>query len=562
MAKPSKNIQPPKPPKGTRDLYPDDVLKRRYIQNAWRDASLRCGFDEIEGPTFESTDLYSIKSGEGILGELFQTFSGKGGQETLDKLVERGQADFALRPEFTPTLARMYAARAKQLPKPCKWFTAGPYFRAERPQRGRLREFLQWNCDIIGLPSEEDTPQTRAEMDAEILACNTLLFQHLGFNQSDISLRINSRTFTESTLILYGVRPDTFPDWFNLLDKINKVSRFQYMALAAEIGESSPTARKIYRAMDKNATTLEGLASGFPEAHKWIKKRIDTWQRIGDEAANSAKSAGLYSEEEKIHLVNVLNSAIKNRNKLRKQLDLSVDNAFESVEACRHILELGKTSSFSEWLKMDESIVRGLAYYTGTVFEAIADGERAVAGGGRYDNLIELMGGPPTPAVGFAMGDVVLGNLLDDKHLMPEGQDLKEAVARQQTSIRPEAFIAVPNNDEENKSAAQSLTAALRRGQESDAYLSREDRKPWQSDRYRIAPLHTRISYKSTTNPGKLRKDAEKQHAKYFIEIHAPNKVELTDMDKRESITSPTHGSFSTNPADENYIGTALADLT
>jgi histidyl-tRNA synthetase len=167
-----------KPPKGTRDLYPEDVLRQRYITNAWRDASLRCGFDEIAGPTFESTELYSVKSGEGILGELFQAFSGKGGQETLDKLVKKGQADFALRPEFTPTLARMYAAHAKQLPKPCKWFTAGPYFRAERPQRGRLREFLQWNVDAIGLPSEADSTHSNAQMDAEVIECSVRLFEN------------------------------------------------------------------------------------------------------------------------------------------------------------------------------------------------------------------------------------------------------------------------------------------------------------------------------------------------------------------------------------------------
>jgi len=207
---------------------------------------------------------------------------------------------------------------------------------------------------------------------------------------------------------------------------------------------------------------------------------------------------------------------------------------------------------------MNLSIARGLAYYTGTVFEAIADGERAVAGGGRYDNLIELFGGPPTPACGFGMGDVVLGNLLDDKGLMPTGSELMDAVARPQASIRPIAFV-VPNGDENNEPLVHTLVANLRRGIESEAWLGRDDRKPWQADRYAVAPMHARISYKSTRNMKKLRSDAEKQHARFFVEIHADNKVELTDMDTRESITSDTHGSFNVDPTSPNYVGAAIA---
>jgi histidyl-tRNA synthetase len=515
--KPSKSIQPPK---GTRDLYPDDVLKRRYIQNAWRDASLRCGFDEIEGPTFESSDLYSIKSGEGILSELFQTFSGKGGQETLDKLVAKGKADFALRPEFTPTLARMYAARAKQLPKPCKWFTAGPYFRAERPQRGRLREFLQWNCDIIGLPGEG--PEALAQTNYEIWAVNSNLIADLGLAGS-CDLRYNDREAIVEVLRLLLINSKSAPkselgddriiQILNILDKRAKMKLNEVESKLAELGIS-------LRRLDDATDRLSEL-----------------FETQGDSSvARNRQGYALFDGSDVI----------------RENGPLNLTLAQARVT--------GLTDE--QTLVFDPSIVRGLAYYTGMVFELIADGERAVAGGGRYDNLIELMGGPPTPAVGFAMGDVVLTNLLEDNNLIPQGQELMEAVARQQASIRPQAFIAVPNNDEENRAAAQSLTATLRRGQESETYINNPDRKPWDADRYEIPPLHTRISYKSTTNPGKLRKDADSQHAKYFIEIHAPNKVELTDMDKRESITSPTHGSFSVNPTDENYIGTALKNLT
>ena len=357
MAKSSKTIQPPK---GTRDLYPEDVLVRRYIQNAWRDASLRCGFDEIEGPTFESSDLYAIKSGEGILNELFQTFSGKGGQETLDKLVANGKADFALRPEFTPTLARMYAARAKQLTKPCKWFTVGPYFRAERPQRGRLREFLQWNCDIIGL----DSTECREPLDAELFGVVVNLFRSLGLGFDKVKLHFAQREEIARALLRNGVDETQIGDAFSLLDKRSKMKPDQFAEQAAVIGLD-------VSAFDKNIVPADD--------------------------------------------------------------QFFMDELKDVVGAEEY-----------KWYEWDPSIVRGLAYYTGTVFEAIAEGERAVAGGGRYDNLIELMGGPSTPAVGFGMGDVVLANLLEDNNLIPAGPELMEAVARPQASIRPEAFIAVP----------------------------------------------------------------------------------------------------------------------
>lgn len=147
-------------PKGTRDFYPEDLLRRRYITEVWRAVSIRHGFEEIDGPTFEHSELYAVKSGEGILGELFQAFSGKA-EDEREQVRETGNAPFALRPEFTPTLARMYAARAKQLPKPVRWFCVPNFFRAEKPQRGRLREFMQWNVDVIGGEEHDAVAQDR-----------------------------------------------------------------------------------------------------------------------------------------------------------------------------------------------------------------------------------------------------------------------------------------------------------------------------------------------------------------------------------------------------------------
>ncbi|MFG0299286.1 MAG: histidine--tRNA ligase [Phycisphaerales bacterium JB047] len=489
--KPTKKI---KPPKGTRDLYPEDLLRQQYITNAWRDAALRCGFDEIAGPTFETTELYAVKSGEGILGELFQAFSGKSPKE-VERVKETGQAEFALRPEFTPTLARMYAARAKELPQPCKWFTAGPYFRAERPQRGRLREFLQWNVDAIGMPGDDST--TLAQMDREVIATSIQLFASLGLTFDDVRIHISSREVAAKILLRVGVAPKNLDSGIALLDKWDKISNDQKLN----------------------------------ECHK-IQLDLEMLNRAFQMCASMGQEIRPYG------------FSIGGLGGPSQSIDIS------SIDDVRR--------DQMDWHFFDPTIARGLAYYTGTVFEAIAEGERAVAGGGRYDNLIELFGGPPTPACGFGMGDVVLGNLLEDKGLMPTGSDLMDAVARPQASIRPVAFV-VPNGDEDNEPLVHTLVASLRRGIEHDDWKARDDRKPWDRDRYSVAPMHARVSYKSTRNLKKLRSDAEKQHARFFVEIHADNKVELTNMDTREPITSDTHGSFSVDPSAENYVGIAIA---
>lgn len=485
-----------KAPKGTRDLYPEDLLRQQYITNAWRDAAIRCGFDEIAGPTFETTELYAVKSGEGILGELFQAFSGKSPKE-VDRVKETGQAEFALRPEFTPTLARMYAARAKELPQPCKWFTAGPYFRAERPQRGRLREFLQWNVDAIGLPGEDQSLNNRCRVDAEVIACATTMFHDLGVTPDSLKIHLSSRDIAASIMIASGVKVDRVTESMQILDRWEKMNEAQRSESCEESG--------------LNKADLDELLSLAAQ--------------LGNEAAEDS-------------------------------FTVSLENSQQALVRLDEVNQIRRSDP--DWFIFNPVITRGLAYYTGTVFEAIADGERAVAGGGRYDNLIELFGGPPTPACGFGMGDVVLGNLLDDKGLMPTGSALMDAVARPQASIRPVAFV-VPNGDESNEPLVHTLVANLRRGIECAQWRARDDRKPWDADRYRVAPMHARVSYKSTRNLKKLRADAVNQHARYFVEIHADNKVELTDLDKREPITSDTHGSFSIDPNAENYVGVAIA---
>ncbi|MEN0020112.1 MAG: ATP phosphoribosyltransferase regulatory subunit [Planctomycetota bacterium] len=474
-AKPNKPAKPTKSsksrqlqrPKGTRDVYPEDMLRHRYIAQAWRDTAIRHGFDEIDGPTFEDSELYAVKSGEGILGELFQAFSGKDPKD-VEFIKEHERAQLALRPEFTPTLARMYAARAKQLPSPTKWFCVSNFFRAERPQRGRLREFWQWNCDILGC----DSDGYGETMDADMFAVVVDLAVGVGLSPNVVRLNYSDRRWVADCLQRSGVSEDDMSAALQLLDARLKLDDevFRDQASAMQLDIDSFDA----------AVKVRGEPDGFLGANS---------QFFTDELADAIAS--------------------------------SAHDGWEQYE----------------WHRWDSSIVRGLAYYTGTVFELIADGERAVAGGGRYDNLIELFGGPPTPAVGFGMGDVVLSLLLEDKGLMPDGPALLDALSRPSASLRPEAFVVTP--DGEHDGDVRTLVADLRRGIESEAYRERDDAKPWDADRYAVdaggvPPLHARQSYKATRKVPKLMQDAIGQHAKTLVIIENEEHATVQDLDRKE----------------------------
>jgi histidyl-tRNA synthetase len=392
-------------PRGTRDFYPLEMAKRRWIEERWRRVATRFGFEEIDGPRFEHLDTYTVKSGEGIVSELF-SFTRAG-----------GETEFALRPEFTPTLARMVAAKANALPKPIKWFSVGPYFRAERPQRGRLREFLQWNVDMVGDPSPE--------ADAEVIACCVEMLRECGLTEKDVTVRIGNREVVEQCLMSSGATEETLIDACVLLDKREKMTPQDF------------------------ANACERLELDIAE--------FDRTSREIDAALNGAVSD---------------TSAPSSLKQLFLTLEASGQRAMCRSDANR--------------------IVRGLAYYTGTVFEVheATGAERAIAGGGRYDNLVELFGGPATPAVGFAMGDVVLSLVLQDKGLMPSDAEIAKELG-----LNPDVFVF---------SVEESLDA------HAAALLARCRREG----------LHARRSYKTTRNVGKLLKEASGQRARVaaFVE--------------------------------------------
>jgi histidyl-tRNA synthetase len=429
-------------PTGTRDFYPADFNRRRFIVEAWRTTSVRHGFDEIDGPTFEALDLYTAKSGPGIVSQLF-AFKRAGGEK-----------EFALRPEFTPTLARMYAEHAGSLPKPTKWFWTQNCFRAERPQRGRLREFWQWNCDVIGDPS----PQA----DAEVIACCVALLEGLGLKPIDVRVKISNRAVVSRILTLAGVAEKRHVDAFDLLDLRGKVTEDQLIRQTAELG------------LDLRA-----------------------FDQIGRDVA-TAFSGGRFSD--------LLSSA--SAASLGALGGLSTTDLYQLADLSREL----EASGLLPWCDLELSIVRGLAYYTGMVFEVheASGNERAVAGGGRYDNLIATFGGPPTPAVGFGMGDAVLALVLSDRNLMPDDRALAGSLG-----LRPDVFV-ISNGKPESDAMVSPALALLRR-----------------------AGLHARRSYRATRNIGKLFKEASDAGARFAAVIESTNEATLKDLDAGTQETVP-----------------------
>lgn len=435
-------------PTGTRDFYPAELARLRYIQDAWRRTSINHGFEEIDGPTFEHLELYTVKSGEGIVSELF-SFERFGGEKK-----------FALRPEFTPTLARLYAAKASTLPKPTKWFWQQNCFRAERPQRGRLREFCQWNCDIIGASPSIETPTGRAggeiESDAEIIAACVGCLESLGLTSKDVRIRISDRHAIGDLFEAIQIEhADQIPPLRDLIDQHRKLTPDEQVQAAKKIGIAEPTWR----------TILDSISNPF-----WLDSP-DVTYRVTRTSSSTYSGTWRWGNA-----------------------GTDLRRLFQSLDAMGIV----------DWCQPDLSIVRGLAYYTGMVFEVheASGAERAIAGGGRYDKLIEMFGGPPTPAVGFGMGDVVLSLVLQDKGLFPGDDQVADRLG-----LRPDVFV-ISNGQPEADAQVAPMLARLRRD-----------------------GLHARRTYKATRNVGKLIGDAVKARARFALIIESAAGGQLKNLE-------------------------------
>jgi histidyl-tRNA synthetase len=323
---------------GFRDFFPEEFALRAHIFDAMRRVSQRYGFEEYDGPPLEPLDLYTGKSGDEIVGQLY-TF------------IDKGERAVALRPEMTPTLARMVTQRANGLKKPIRWFSIPQLFRYERQQRGRLREHFQLNCDLVGEPGPLG--------DAEIIALAIDVMRELGLTFADVRVRVSDRRLLSVLLEECGIGVARQDLAFQALDKLGR-------------SEYAPKRRALEDAgADEQAlAALESLPG------------IRTWADL-EERFPEAAGAG-----EPLH------------------------QTIGALDA----MGLG------DFVDLDLTIVRGLAYYTGTVFE-LFDAQRslrAICGGGRYDDLLERVGGVSLPALGFGMGDVVLAELLKERGLVPE----------------------------------------------------------------------------------------------------------------------------------------------
>ena len=325
--------------KGTRDFYPEQMAVRNFIIDGWKTASVRNGFVEYDSPIFEYLKMYKVKSGDEIVEQLFN-------------LTDRGGRELAIRPEMTPSLARMVNQKINSLPRPIKWFSVPRLCRAERPQKGRLREFFQWNIDIIGVDD--------VLADAEIIFCSLDYLRQVGLTSKDAVARISSRKMLAAVLKSIGVADNQLDGVYAVLDKRSKVENDVFEKMLAE---------KI-------------------------------------------------AEEEKRNKILELMS-VKELEEISKVIQLS-DEAKEAVDELKRLFDILSAMRVDDWCVFDIGIVRGLAYYTGVVYEIYVRGSklRAIGGGGRYDNLLRDLGGPDVPATGFAMGDCVLEIMLQEKGLI------------------------------------------------------------------------------------------------------------------------------------------------
>lgn len=371
------NLQPVK---GTRDFYPEMMRFRKWLFGKMREVSEKFGFEEYDGPILEPIELYLGKTSEEIVKK--QTFI----------LKDRGGKTLALRPELTPTLARMVAQKQNILTFPLRWYSIGPRFRYEQPQKGREREFYQWDVDLLGV----DTP----EADAEVIAVAATFLKELGFSEKEVVIKINSR---------------------ELLD-----FKFSLMELPENLRI------KVLRAIDKKDKTT-------PNAWVTLLKRI-----------------GLSPLQ------------IKDLEKILQDKDYRIESP-PLTEVFATLSDLG-VANFCEY---DPTVVRGLDYYTGTVFE-VRDKEgifRAVLGGGRYDNLVVNIGGNKIPGIGFAAGDVILELLMRKYNKIPEfpkgktqvlvtvfdeslyRNSLKVANTLRQNQVKTEFYLKVDKLDKQLKYA-------------------------------------------------------------------------------------------------------------
>lgn len=366
---------------GFREFYPEECAVRNGIFAVWRRTAESFGFREFDPPVLEQLDLFTEKSGEEIKSQLFE-------------FVDKGGRAVALRPEMTPSLARMAGAKAAGLKKPVKWFAIGENYRYERQQKGRLRAFYQYNADILG----DDTVAS----DAEVIALMVESLRGFGLTENEFKVRLGDRKLWSLFLENLGVPETNLVAVLSVIDKFEKVPRQAILEMASDALSGSGI----------DAETLVGNVEKFIATSS-----VESLKSFFENAATSQ----------------------------------TAEVAAARIDEWRALFAALENLGCAQFVKCDMGIVRGLAYYTGFVFEAfqtVGTG-RALAGGGRYDSLASKLGYADMPAVGFGMGDVTVSDLLELVGKMP------------QADLGLDAYVVV--GSPATRPAAMKIVAILRR---------------------------------------------------------------------------------------------------
>jgi histidyl-tRNA synthetase len=347
--------------RGARDFYPPEKRIQNFIFGVWKEVAEKYGYEEVDGPLIEPIELWQEKSGDEIDKQMYT-------------LIDQSERKLAVRPEMTPTIARMVSQKQKELPKPIKWYSIQRFWRYEKPQSGRLREFWQLNLDVLGSPEISG--------DAEVAATAVEIMLKFGLSENDFCVRINNRKLMKSIISSLGIPDEKIKELCRLIDKRDKMEEKEFSTMLSESGLSARQLSEIVKILDSR----------------------DYFEKIDEKKLDSEGKEGL--------------------TELNKML--SCLSSF----------------GFSKYCRVDLSLMRGLDYYTSNVFEVsdCAREFRAIAGGGRYDNLVALFGGEKCPGVGYAMGDVVLSLFLEKKNRIPKlEKDLDFFVASTSESLNPKA---------------------------------------------------------------------------------------------------------------------------
>lgn len=326
------------PYKGSRDFYPEDMRLQNFIFDIWKKVCERYGYEQYDGPFIETFDIYAAKSGEELVNEQLYSFTDKGGRKV------------AIRPEMTPTLARMVAEKFNELPRPIRWYSIANFWRYEKPQRGRGREFYQLNLDIFGVES--------VESDLEVVSTMISILKEFGAEENMFEIRINNRRLADAVYEKFGFNKDQIKVINKALDKKSKIDEKEF--------------------------------------RKWLKDDAN----LSDEQIAS------------------LENFIENPMPIVEQLKET-----QGAKEILGLLNLTKKVGINKFVRYDPSTMRGLDYYTGNVFEIFdlnPKNIRAIAGGGRYDDLVTIFRGEKLTGVGYAMGDITLADFLKTWDLLPD----------------------------------------------------------------------------------------------------------------------------------------------